>query len=292
MSSESKRIQIHLPIGRFVQGHLYEITDESKKKAEELKRSPQYYIALAIQKRGELSWKDTTWGKKIVDYAVSVFHNREYDQKVFSWKIIDGDDATPNQAGTIPVKTPGFKNCWVIKCSSTIPTKVYTANGTGQILDPDIVKRGDYLEGLLSIARNYPPANDKTRYTPGLYIGLSVAAFSARGERIEYQEYVDVAAVGFGRQELPAEAIPVTDVQGVPLRSHTQSTATHDTTAPMPAPHPAILQNAPPAPPTVPPAPPAAPVKHMTALATTTYEEYIKAGWTDELLVQHGFMTL
>lgn len=47
---------------------------------------------------------------------------------------------------------------------------------------------------------------------------------------------------------------------------------------------------APPAPLAPPPAPPAAPVRRMTAKAETTYEAYIAAGWTDSLLIQHGYM--
>jgi hypothetical protein len=36
---------------------------------------------------------------------------------------------------------------------------------------------------------------------------------------------------------------------------------------------------------------PAVPVRRMTpAAGATTYEQYIAAGWTDALLVQHGMM--
>jgi hypothetical protein len=44
-------------------------------------------------------------------------------------------------------------------------------------------------------------------------------------------------------------------------------------------PHPAILQ------------PPAAPIRQMTAKAAgATYEAMIAAGWTEALLVQHGYL--
>jgi hypothetical protein len=39
-----------------------------------------------------------------------------------------------------------------------------------------------------------------------------------------------------------------------------------------------------------PPPPPAAPVRVMTATAQGPYEGYIAAGWTDALLIQHGYM--
>lgn len=45
--------------------------------------------------------------------------------------------------------------------------------------------------------------------------------------------------------------------------------------------------------PPAPPGPPAAPapvLRKMTAIAETTYEAYIAAGWSDSLLIQHGLM--
>lgn len=50
----------------------------------------------------------------------------------------------------------------------------------------------------------------------------------------------------------------------------------------------------PPTAPSVPPAPPTAPAIHeMTeAAGGQTYEAYINAGWTDELLIQHGLMVV
>lgn len=53
---------------------------------------------------------------------------------------------------------------------------------------------------------------------------------------------------------------------------------------------PAPVAPAPVAPAPVAPAPAPAPARQMTAAAATTYEEYKKAGWSDELLIQHGLM--
>ncbi len=57
---------------------------------------------------------------------------------------------------------------------------------------------------------------------------------------------------------------------------------------------PAAVPTAPAAPvaPSAPAAPaaPGAAVHQMTAAATTTYEEYIKAGWTDDTLIQNALM--
>lgn len=67
-----------------------------------------------------------------------------------------------------------------------------------------------------------------------------------------------------------------------------------------PPPYNGYVPGAPPSPPTAapggappppPPGAPAAPQRHMTAAATTTYDEYIKAGWTDTQLIASGLMT-
>lgn len=65
--------------------------------------------------------------------------------------------------------------------------------------------------------------------------------------------------------------------------ANVQAPAAQQTAATPPGPTPP-----PSAPPETPPAPPFGPV--MTDKATTSYEEYIAAGWTDQLLIQHGYM--
>ena len=60
-------------------------------------------------------------------------------------------------------------------------------------------------------------------------------------------------------------------------------------TGPAVVPNPAFLM--PPAPPLAPPVPAAPPVRQMTAKAGgATYEQMIGAGWTDNLLREHGMM--
>ncbi len=267
-----KYLQVHLPIGRYIYGSLYEL--EADKNGVK-----KYNVTLAIPKQSEVDWKQTAWGKQIDEFAKVVFVNNESLIPTFSWKIHDGDRTTPNEGGSIPSKLPGWAGNWILRSSSMAPIKILTADGSRVIPEEGVVKCGDYLECIAIFSRNNPP-KDGSLGKPGLYCHISHAAFSARGEEIQRSPMVDVSNEKFGTQALPAGASPVTDVQGSPIGVSTQRGAPTD----LPAPHTSIL-GAPPAPPIVPPA------KHMTALATTTYDEYIKAKWTDELLVQHGLMT-
>ncbi len=281
-----KHLQLHLPIARLVYGSLYDFENDDTKR---------YGVTLAIPKSTEPDWRLTPWGMQIVDFAKSVFVNRETEMSAFSWKVFDGDQNTPNKGGSIPAKFPGWAGHWIMKSTSMVPTKVLTTDGSRVIPEKDVVKCGDYLECIAIFTRNFPPKNDPKSYTPGLYCFVSHAAFSARGEEIQRTPMVDVSNEQFGKQALPAGAAPVTDVQGVPIGMHTQRGVDPVPTpapAAMPAPHTGIL-SAPPAPPVVPTSAPApAPVRKMTGKATTTYEAYIAANWTDELLIQHGIMTI
>ena len=278
-------LQVHLPVGRYIYGSIYELeTDKNGVK--------KYNFTLAIPKSTEPDWRLTPWGMQIVDFAKSVFVNNEVEIPSFSWKIFNGDQSTPNEGGSIPKNLPGWAGNWILKSSSMSPVKILTADGSRVIPEEGVVKCGDYLECIAIFSRNNPP-KDGSKGKPGLYCHVSHAAFSARGEEIQRTPMVDVSNTQFGKQALPAGAAPVTDVQGVPIGMHTQRGADPVPTpapAAMPAPHTGIL-SAPPAPPAVPtPAP--APVRRMTDKATTTYEEYVRAGWTDELLIQHGIMVI
>ena len=144
-----------------------------------------------------------------------------------------------------------------------------------------------------------------------MFLNHNMVALAAYGPEINLG--ADATAVGFGAgAALPpgASAAPLTQA------FNPAPPAAGAPPAPMPAlpapPAAAAYSPAPPIPgsPIVPPMPPvavapapgflapppplpapAAPVRQMTAKAgATPYEEYIKAGWTDAVLIAHGMM--
>lgn len=282
MNDTHNLLQVHLPVGRLVQGSLYDLSTLGDQKAG-ITRTPQYFIAIAIPKGAETHWRETVWGTKIWAYAQAAFPNQEFLSPRFSWKISDGDDTAPNQRGTIPCQQPGFKNCWIIRSSSVLPTKVLTPDGSRVLPDAGVVKRGDYLECILTVNRNRPPkTGESSMYVAGLYLYISHAAFSARGEEIAYLPSVDLSSVKFGAQPLPAGASPVTAAElsqvSVSFGGQPANTAAMP---PLPAPHRDILT-------------PSMPTKTrtMSPRAVMSYQEYIDSGLTEQMLIDAGLLII
>lgn len=283
----SQKMDILTPVGRLVQGSLYEgqTTDAEnrplvyKSGANQGQPRVDYYFALAIPKGLERHWAETEWGKKIWDVGHAGFPNGQAQHPSFAWKVIDGDSTIPNKAGKKPCDREGYPGCWILNFSSSFPSQIYNENGTKLITESKYVNLGDYVEVFGYVTDN------GSQQQPGVYLNHSMVAFRGFGERIFLG--IDPKSVGFGQSTLPAgaskapvgqalttEPAPVTTAAPAPMPTPVT------TAAPAPAPYPQIL---------TPPAP--APVKVMTAKANgVSYEDYIKSGWTDELLIQHGFM--
>ena len=98
------KVTITSPVGRYVQGSLYEpdTTDDDgnllvfKKGADAGKPRISFFFALAIPKNpGETHWNQTDWGKQI--FAVGhAAHPAVAQSPTFAWKIEDGDSVIPN----------------------------------------------------------------------------------------------------------------------------------------------------------------------------------------------------
>jgi len=273
--NDTQSIQVKLPIGRLVQGSLYEYSPV--RNIADSTRAKQYFFSLAIPKSGSADWKTTPWGSEIYRYVQAAFPQGEYARPTFSWKIIDGDQSIPNAAGTIPCQQPGFKGCWIVKSASTFVSKVLDVTDPAQIsliTEPGYVKRGDYVEGVLIVRRNrQPKSGDTNMHIPGLYLYISHVGFRARGEEIAYLPYVDVSSIGFGQEPLPEGATVVTPPNSVGVSMFSGESQP----APLPPAHHGILQgvNTP---------------RVMTAAATMPYEEYKKLGLTDDALITAGLM--
>lgn len=237
----------------------------------------------------------------------------------FAWKITDGDSAEVKQeVGKPPGKAPrdktGYAGHWILALGGSFQPSI--VNGTDgkwtPMPQPDMVLPGDYVQVQGDAVYN------ESRDKPGIHINPKLICFSGYGERIA--QGVDPASAGFQTGVVagamaapvggfPATAAPPPAAPGVAAAppAYTPPAAPAPAAAPpayappaAPAPV-AVAPNPAYAPPAAapagyaaPPPPPAAaaappppgPQRVMTAEAGgVSYADYIKAGWTDQQLI-------
>ena len=286
------RANFTTPVGRLVMGSLYkpQTTDAEGKplvvKSGVNAGQPKvvYFFALAIPKNpGETHWSQTSWGALIYKAGVDGFP-QAHQSPTFAWKIVDGDSTVPNRRGVAPNTREGYKGNWVISFSSGFSPKIYNANGSAPIIEPDAVKLGYFVQVNGDVDGN------GSSNQPGVFINHSMVALSAYGPEIVVGP--DASSAGFGQAPLPAGATTTPPGSFTPPVSSPAPMGVPTTPAPMgvpttPAPvaaatpNPAFLQ--------APVAPPAAPAKVMIGDAVgTNYADWIAAGWSDAQLIQHG----
>lgn len=279
--------------GRLVQGSLYRGKTQDRNgqplvyKSGDQKGQPrtEYYFAVAIPKNpGEQHWNQTEWGAVIYNQGQAAWPAGQAQSPSFSWKVEDGDDTTPDKKGRANVSREGFPGCWIVKFSGSYPVTVYNNDGSQQIVEPDAVQAGDYIQVFGNVQGN------NTQDNPGVYLNYIGVAFTGYGPRITYT--ADGTQMGFGKAPVPAgvQSAPTGNLNATTAATAAQATA--PAAAPVPAPTPAPAPVPTPAAP--PPAPevlaqPTAPV--MTAKANgQPYEAFTAAGWTDEQLKANGYM--
>lgn len=199
------------PIGRLVAGSVYTANDKDYQgNPLTIKTGPnmgqpriEYFFALAIPKQGERHWAETPWGNLIWTVGHQAFPHGEAQRPDFSWKIIDGDSTIPNKRNVTPVSKPGYAGHWVLNFSSSFAPKLYNANGTQQLVEPNAIQPGYYIQVAGTVDGNKNSAN------PGVYLNHSMVALAAYGEVINLGP--DPTQVGFGNAPLPpgASAAPV-----------------------------------------------------------------------------------
>lgn len=236
-----------------------------------------------------------------------------------SLKIQDGDgfdgDGKPNSG------KPGFAGCWVVKYSTSIQApEVFHAgkyDPMERVTDARELPRGYYVRVFASAQSN---ANDQR---PGIYVNLSKIEIRRPGEIIVSGPSAEDAFGGSGTQTRaptpPAPPTPATPggdilvatgkdgytIATLQAAGWTDQQMIDGGYATKPAAPPAPpTPPAPPAPPK-PPAPPAPPhsafmnvdpngppdgFKMLAAAGGATYKSMTDAGWTHELLVQHGMV--
>lgn len=265
------------PIGRLVMGSLYKpntknmagqpLVDKTGKPRVE------YWIHLAIEKGTEQHWNQTPWGQVIQRVAMASFPDGRFNNKNFSWKVVDGDSTEANQNGRRPCDTEGYARHWILKFRNGFAPVLCNLDGSLFMQPEDAIKCGHYIQVYGSVSDNHGSA------TPGLFLNFSNVAFAGFGPEIVSS--IDPKEIGFGGP-LPA------GVSSVPVGlASTQPPVPAPLVPPTPTPTPAPV----PAPAPAPYTPILQPPKVMTPKANgITYEAYKQAGWSDEQLIQNGMM--
>ena len=284
----SNREEILTPVGRLVQGSLYDpqTTDAENKPllyktgAKAGEPRTQFYFALAIAKGAEKHWAETEWGAKIWAVGHAGFPGGQAQSPTFAWKIKDGDSTVPNKVGRKPCDIEGFPGHWVLSFSGGFAPSIHNEDGTRQILEPNFVKAGDYIQVYGAVSDN------SSTVQPGIYLNHQLVAFRAHGERIMVG--ADPKAVGFGKDPLPSGAKDVPPPSGF----NPMTPPPIAPSQPPIIPHTQILNPPPPITSTVPFAHPVTPPARvmLPAAQGASYEQMLAAGWTDALLIQHGMM--
>lgn len=285
-------MDILFPVGRMIGGSVYRAQpelDNFKKPKLNADGTPKtaFNFGVAIAKQGEQHWSQTPWGAQVFGVGAAA-HPQHHRSPSYAWKIVDGDSTTPNKAGRIPSEQEGYKGHWIVWFKQSWAPKLVTDKGNVQLIEPDQIMPGYYVEVFGSVVGNGASPS------PGVYLNPQAVNRVAFGEKLATAS-VDTSSVGFGASTaLPAGA-STTPIGGNWTPPATPAAAWQPPVAATP--NPAFLQVPPvavlPTPP-APPAPPAPPVPAgpvMTAKAGgATYEAMVAAGWNDAQLREHGYM--
>ena len=272
--------QVIFPVGRMVGGDLYTLEPVvDKHGVQKINKAGQpsfsCSVGVAIKKGAEAHWAETAWGTEIHSIGKAGYP-QEHASPFFAWKIKDGDSLVPNKKGRVARDNENYRGHWIVWFSQSWLPALFARVATGKLRELGLtekVRLGDYLQVQGDIKDNRPSES------PGVYLNPSAVLFVGEGERIASE--VDVSAL----ESAPAAALPPGARPLTPAVAGFGAPAA--VAPPVVVPNPAFLQVPPPAP--RPPAVPAARV--MTPAAQgATYAQMIEAGWTEELLVQHGMV--
>lgn len=279
----SERTNFTTPVGRLVAGSLYKGNDKDaegkplayKNGANAGKPRLDFFFALAIPKgpeeaKGPMGWMETPWGQIIRKAGESMLPHAA-QLPTFAWKVRDGDSTIPNKRGRRPCEQEGHRGHWIMSFSSGFAPTVYNSDGSAVIAEPGAVKLGYYVQVNADVGAN------GSQSQPGVYLNHRMVALSGYGPEIVVGP--DASSVGFGGGALPpgASAVPLAGmVAPAPAPAPAPVAAT---------PNPAFLMPTPP----VPPAAPAA-LRMSAKAGGATYEQMLAAGWTHDLLMQHGML--
>lgn len=304
-------VLFNTPPGRFIGGSLYRgSTHDAKGVLRVFKNGPNagqprvdFSVGIAIPKTKGHWAEEPGWGQTIWAEGHAAWPGGQTQLRDFAWKVQDGDSTEMNGAMKRNCDREGYPGNWILWFGTTSlaaqPKRIPFATAIGsppQWNDtPDFCLPGDIIEVRGSVVGNEAES-------PGVY--LNPEAVCMRGYHEDGRitsSFVDLATAGFGAAPLPAGASTAPVGNALPPAAPPAPGASPSTPAAPPAPaSPVPAPAAPPAPVTTPVTPNAAilgapaPVTVPPAPAVRmlknggVYDDWIKAGWTDDSLRQAG----
>lgn len=261
----SEAIYITSPVGRLVQGDVFEGSDKDMQGRPRLTQQgqpkTQWFIGVAFLKGPE--W-DAMWAQ-IAQAAQRDFPGQEWNAPGFAWKVVDGD--APANATKV-----GFPGHYILRMSTGFAPTAYNAENQ-QIVDHKQIKRGYYVQVYFSTRGNGEPATGK----PGMYINHSMVRLVGYGEVISSGPSADQAFGGAPALPVGASTAPVAPIAAMPAPVGAPGVAAPMVGAPI---APVAPMSAPAPQPTLPPvtAPPGTPAPLPTAYPSNTPPAGIPAG--------------
>ena len=158
------------PKGRIVQGHPMKM-----QQGEDQTKKPCVFFAVALPKSDpetdNLVRSIRLQARKELDDAV-------VDAPSFAWKLVDGDDTTPNSKGVAPKDREGHPGHMIIKFTTFLPGTPACCDKSGQaLINENQIKVGDYVRVKFSVKPHLG-------MHPGLYINPEYLLLESEGEAI------------------------------------------------------------------------------------------------------------
>lgn len=180
--------QVVIKSGRLLQGDCFEgsDTDQQGRLRTDKSGNPkmQWYVGVAIPKT-DPNFQEVY--AKMQERA-QLDQPNEFSLGHFAWKLIDGD--TPEYSGKA-----GFAGHYLIKLTSGFAPEVFNQQNQ-TITDKTAIKRGDFVQVLMSVKGNGEPGTGK----PGIYLNIHKIKLICYGDPISNGPSAETI---FG--ELPAQ---------------------------------------------------------------------------------------
>lgn len=280
-------VEFVTPVGRLVGGSPFEARTEdfdgAKLVDKEGKPYVEYTISVAIAKsdpKFPAFWQILSTEARR-GWPQQFDANGQCINPGFAWKMTDGDSQLPNKKGNKPCDREGYPGHYVFHFTTRLAPKCYHVGKETagmEITDPNAIKRGYYVDVYGTVAANDSSA--KGAMNPGIYLNPRFVRLVHLGEEIISGPDAKSAFANAANPSLPPGAVTVAATVSTPAAAVPGAAAAPAVPgAAIPPPAHDFLKPK---------------VKTMTAKAAgATYEQFMAAGgWTDQMMIDQGYMTL
>lgn len=203
MAAKKERTNITFPIGRYVSGSLYtprttdyqgnQLIYKTGQKTGQPRSDWSFGVAFAKTAAGH--WANEPWGQIIWAVGHKMLANASQLPHM-SWKVEDGDDATPNRNGKRNCDREGWPGHWIVffnNAGEDMRPNIWDSSCKVQLREEGLIKPGYYIQ----VAGNVS-ANDNSQ-NPGVYIGHDFVAWMGVCPEDQVIQFgPDIASTGLG----------------------------------------------------------------------------------------------